>query len=356
MLSLPLSASAAALALLLAALGAGGALAQNETYRLTDGDDWADQTQPPADEDEALIRDARRALAEDRPGEARNMLDDWIRTHDRSGSQWLPTAYRLRGDAKRAQGDEFKALYDYESVIRGFPGSDEFVIAIEREVDIAVEYANGKKRKAFGLRIESGGDTAVEIFIRANERLPGSALAERALVELADYYFRRREMDLASEAYGIYLINFPEGPNRLHAKERQIYASIATFNGPRYDATGLRDAREQVRRFELEYPAVAKREGLDESLLLRMDEAEAAAMLETARWYLRVDDHAAAKLTLTRLLMKFPRTVAADTGLTMLENRGWLPPSAAEPEPPAPEETPLPSEAASDDAAPEGAP
>ena len=297
--------------------------AQTRAYSLGD-DEWTLDREPEPGSDDEVIARARRALASGDPREARRILDPWITANDRSGKVQVPTALRLRGDARVALNDEYNALYDYEAVIRRFPQSEEFVIAIERELEIALRYAFGLRRKFFGLRLERADDLAIEILIRVQERLPGSVLAERAAIELADYYYRNREMREASEAYDLYLLNFPNGPNRMRAMERRIYASIARFRGPRHDASGLIDASLKIESFAAEYPAEAERQGLNNALIARLDESAAAHMLDTANWYLRTNDDPSAALTLRRLIRRHPQTVAASRALDILEARGWL--------------------------------
>lgn len=312
--------------------------AQSESYTLNDDGSWTLQSAPDPASDAGVMAEARRLLAQNRAREAKRVLDEWIGANERSGKEHVPEAFRLRGDALVAMRDEYKALYDYETVIKRFPQSEEFVIAVERELDIGVRYAHGMKKKFLGMRIEDAGDLAAEILIRVQERMPGSALAERAAIELGDYYFRRREMRDAADAYDLYLINFPNGPNRMRAMERRIYASIARFRGPRHDASGLIDAQIQIESFALQYPTQAEREGLNSALISRLDESAAAHMLDTAEWYLRTKDDPSAALVLRRLVRKHPQTVAASRAMDILESRGWV--ETARPAAPAPNEAP----------------
>lgn len=339
----------------------GAAWSQTDEYRLDGETGWKQQGAAATGEDDEVIAQSRRQIADDRPRQALSTLSKWIESNERSGKPQLAEAYRLRGDALLALNQEYRALYDYEVVAMKHAQSDQYPIAIQRELDIGIAYANGKRRKLWGLiRVDDAGEIAQEILVRVQERMPGSVLAEQAAIELADYYFRKREMDLASEAYNLYLINFPAGPNRRHAMERRIYASISEFNGPTYDGTSLLNAREQTRAFAREYPAEAQEKELDQRLVDRIDEASAAQMLDTAAWYRTVGDVAGERLTLTRLVHKHPRTVAAETGLNMLEERGWLKPVAP---PVTPEGTEVPaadipaeSSAPSEGAAPAGEP
>lgn len=305
-----------------APLCAQNVVAQSRTYTLDEGG-WVEGEAPEPGTNAARIAEARALLAEGRAGAAASLLTDFIREYETSRNPFLPQAYRLRGDARTAQGDEFKALYDYEAVIQSFPASEEVAIAVEREFEIAQRYAAGMRKKWLGLRVEPAGDIAIEIYIRTQERLPGSALAEQAAIALADYYFDRRDWPFATEAYDLYLLNFPQGPSAVKAQKRRIYAEIAGYGGPTRDTRPLIEARERILRFSRLYPAEAQASGLDEELIDRVDESLAEQMLVTSKWYLRIKDNPSARYTLRRLVEKYPTTLAAREGMSLMDARGW---------------------------------
>ena len=229
----------------------------------------------------------------------------------------------LRGDAKVALNREYRALYDYERVLKQFWGSDAFPIAVQRELEIGLKYAHGRKIRVWGLRIGDAGEVAVEILIRVQERLPGSELAERAAIELADYFYRQRKMRLAHDAYDLYLENFPEGSNRMRAMQRLIQTDIARFKGPKYDSAGLIDAQIRIEDFLARFPTEADRSGINEALIVRIDESRGAQLLDTAKWYLKTGDWPSARLTLQRLVRDHPKTLAAHRANEILSKRGW---------------------------------
>lgn len=315
-----------------------GALAQGSSFTLERDGRWRLEREPEPGSDEAVVAEARRLLAENRPGGAYDRINTWIKQHDAESqgtSPWLAEAYLARGDARLAMGNEFKALFDYEVVASRFPASTAFVRAIERELEIARMYSRGLKRRMFGVRMGETEETAIELMIRAQERLPGSVIAEQAAVELADHYFRKRDMALAAEAYDLYLLNYPQGPNRVKAMQRRIYANIAQFKGPAYDSSSLIDAELQIRRFAAELPTESERLGIDDALLARIDESLAVQRLDTARWRIGRGDLASARFLLRRLVKDHPRSNAAGEAIQILSERGWLTP-APPPEPPAP--------------------
>ena len=180
---------------------------------------------------------------------------------------------------------------------------------------------NGLKLRSFGIRYGDPEPIVREIFIRTGERVPGSVLAERALISMADYYYARRDMPLARDSYDVYLLNFPEGPNAVHARARRIFTDVARFKGPKYDASGLIDAGVRVRTFLNRHPNEAREVGVDSALLTRIDESIAAQLLDTANWYLTQDDWPSARYTLGRLIREHPGSVAAIRAHEMLDAR-----------------------------------
>lgn len=313
--------------LLLSAALAAPATGQAVEYELNaEGDGWEEVSREGVDAEEALINECREMIADGRPSMARRKLDKFIEAKQFSDSPWLPEAYLLRGDAWVGKKDEYKALFDYEYAITRYPGSDVFVRAIEREYEIAVAYVHGLKRKSWGIRYEDASLIGEELLVRVQERLPGSLLAEKAGMELADYYFRQRDMQAASEAYELFMLNYPRSDRTKDALERRIYANISRFRGPKYDASGLIEARALLAEFRQRYPADARRNGLDEALDLRLEESEASQALTTARWYLRRHDQPSARFTLNRLLRDHPTTVAAAQAIDLMTERGWIAP------------------------------
>ena len=312
------------MAALAVCLWTGLAHAQATTFTLDEETGWVAGEPPEPGTDAALMADSRRFIAEGRPSLARSRLRRWIREHRNTDNPYLPTAYLLLGDADSAMGNEYRALFSYEALIGKFPESPEYVIAIQRELEIATRYARGMRRKGFiPLRIFDSGPTAQELLVLVQQRLPGSEAAERAAIELADFYYRTRQMKLAAEMYEILRINFPDSRFRKRALQRQVLATLTQFKGPKYDATPLKEAALLIEEFRDRYPIEADEVGLNESLLARIDESAAAQMLDTARYYLRTGDPISARFTLRRLVRNHPRSGAATRAREILTEQGW---------------------------------
>jgi hypothetical protein len=306
------------------ALALTAAACAQEAVRLEPGGTWRPIPTPREQADAGFLDGARRLIAQGEHSRAGSMLTKWLEQPDNRTSPWYPEALLLRGNSKVAAGREFAALYDYEEIARDFAGSEVFAAALEKELEVAELYLAGRKKRVLGVRIESGVPFAEEIILRINERLPGSKLAERALRGLADHYYGARDLRTAAETYDVYLSLFPTSPGRGHALQRRVFATLAQYRGPQFDGRGLEDAKFQIEDFQREFPRQARDLGMTDALTARIEESQAEELLITARWYLNRDDLPAARLTLNRLIRKYPATAAAQDAMATCEEHGWL--------------------------------
>ena len=275
-------------------------------YTLDDFDHWTPSKVPsPVDEQ---LQQARVALANGDAARALNLSENFLENNPLG--QGRADALLIQGDAQLALGYEYKALFAYEDVARRYSSSASFIPALEREYEIAKAYAHGLRKRFIGtFRWIDAGDDAQEIFIRIQERLPGSELAEKAGMELSDYYFRIRDMPLAADSYDLFVQNYPRSKRVNKAKLRLIYSYYAQFKGPQYDASGLREATSRLKLLQADDPALAQQIGA-EALLVRVYESEAAKLLNDALWYESMGDMISTELTLRSLVNKFPKSIA----------------------------------------------
>ncbi len=284
------------------------AFAQAEKYTLDALDRWQKVADVDPASEEAQLLAARRALLNGEASRAKNLANAFIERYPLS--RYRADALLIRGDATLAEGDEYEALFDYEEIARRYAGTDVFIPTLERELEIATSYAKGLKKRLFGtVRILDASEEAQELLIRIQERLPGSELAERAGMELSDYYFNRREMMMAAESYRLFIENYPRSAQVNKARLRLIYAYIAGFRGPEYDASGLLEARAKLRSLQALQPGLAQQVGAA-AILSRIEESEAAKFLSTASWYLEVNDPISAEQSIRRLVQRHPTSIA----------------------------------------------
>lgn len=276
---------------------------------LSSDDRWIKASDDDTSTEAGQLRQAQLALARGDASRALNLVTGWIDRYP--ASKLRPVGLLIKGDALLASGEEYKALYEYEAIARSYAASEVFVTALEREFQIATAYANGLRRKFMGtFRWISGDEEAQELLIRIQERMPGSELAERAGMELADFYFRKRELQMAADAYDLFVRNYPKSRQVEKAKLRHIYSLCASYKGPLYDARGLFEASERLRDLQVTDSITAQRVGAD-ALLVRIYESEAMKLLVEAEWYSYMDDPVSAERIIRSIMRKYPKSIAA---------------------------------------------
>jgi len=286
--------------------------AGQDRYRLDEEKTWTPLTQFDPDTPEGQLQAVRKLLAQSQGEEAFEAAGAWIESHPNHAL--LPEAYLLRADAQVLKQEYYEALFDYEYLIRHFPESEQFQTALAREFKIAELFERGMKRKLWGMRILKADEEAEELFIRIQERVPGSRLGERASLALGDYYFNRSEMGSAAEAYDLFMINYPHSEKRQTALLQLIRANLATFKGPRFDASGLIEAAERIKTYEREFPLAAEKLGT-EALLVRIRESLALKDFHTAEWYEGQGENVSAMTLYERIARDYPKTAVAERAL-----------------------------------------
>ena len=292
-----------------------------QRYDLEDGD-WVRQAPPTPGTPEAELEAIRKLIAQGQGKEAKHQTDTWIETHP--DHKLMPEALLVRGDANVAREHFYKSLFDYEQLIREYPGSAQFHTALEREFELAKLFLGGTKRLFWGMRIFPAKDEAEEILVRIQERVPGSELGEDASIMLADYFFDKPQMDSAADAYDLFLVNYPHSERKEWAMLRLIQANLARFKGPRFDATGLIEAGQRLKTYRVEYPASAERMGVD-ALLIRIDESLAMRDMVAADWHVLRKQPLSAIYLYRRIIQDYPQTAAAQDAIKKLADIGAEP-------------------------------
>lgn len=308
-------------AALLGPVVAPGLAGAQDRFELTE-DGWSETPAADPASPEGQLRAARRAFASGRYDEALELAEAWTEAFPNHPSQ--PAARLLMGDAKAAQGDYYLSLFDYEYVIRAYPGSAEFNVALEREYEIAYLYLTGTKRKFWGFRVLPAQGEAEEILIRIQERVPSTPLAERAMLRLGDHYFAEGDMFLASEAYDLFVELYPDSADRQYATLRLIHAELARFRDTRFDPTGLLEARQRLELFEQEFPAAAEQIN-SRALIRRIESTLARKQLVTAQWFQTRGETVSAAYLFNRIAEDYPGTEASLLAVQELESIGPIP-------------------------------
>ena len=287
-----------------------------ETYTLDEKTDtWILTDAPEPGSPEAQLAAAAKQLASGDYQEAMRLSSIWMTRNKRH--PLIGEAHIIHGDALFAQRYFYESLFDYEIVARDHYGTKAAITANERELEVATMFANGLRKRLWGIRFSDATDEAEELLIRIQERLPRSPLAETAAMELADLYYRRKQMKLANDMYLIFIENYPHSPEIDKARARLIYTRLATYRGPEFNDAGLYDARNELLKLQFMSPRLANtvKSG---ALITRIDESLGQKMLRTAQWYMRVNNPIAAEYTVRRLITLHEHTAASIEALEHL--------------------------------------
>ena len=229
------------------AVGPSARAAEPKTWDYAGGGQWplakapvASTTQGQPVENPTLDR-AERLLKQKRADDAESLILEWVKSHRTAPDR--DRGLSLLAQSYYQQGDRLRAFYQLDELLVTYPESKYYYPALEKQYQIADDFLRGAKRKFLGLYIIPATDEAIEMLYRIQERSPGSALAERAMLRTADYYYNTGQFDLASDVYTAYLRSYPRSPEVPRVSLRRAFSAYAQFHGVRFDSTPLIEAR-----------------------------------------------------------------------------------------------------------------
>jgi outer membrane assembly lipoprotein YfiO len=243
-------------------------------------------------------------------GPAKKIVVNWIKNHN--GSPIRDRGVYLLGECNYLMGNRTLAFYNFDELLDQAPDSRYFYPALQRQYDIADAYLRGYKNRFLGLPILGAEVEATEMLYRVQQRSPGSPLAEKALLRVADYYYSNGDFDMAADAYAAYIRGYPRSPHIARVRLRQAFSSLAQFRGTKFDATPIIDARQQLQDLAAAYPQIAEEENIP-AIVVRIDKALARKLLETGDFYRRTSKPSAAVYYYRYLIGSYPDSREAQT-------------------------------------------
>jgi outer membrane protein assembly factor BamD len=223
----------------------------------------------------------------------------------------MPQVLLLHGDAEVIRGNRYAALYPYEDLLNNYPTSDLYLTVLEREFNIAEAFLGGYKRKFLGLRVLPVTEDALQLLDRIQDRQRGSAIAERAGIRVADYYYSAGKFQEAIDAYSDFMKRYPYSQYYRKAEIRRAESSLGNFRGVLFDYTPLIDARDLLGDIVRSYPQSAEHlqaRAIDD----RIYQLEGQKELEIARYYYRAGKRYASAYYYKRVIANWPDTLHAE--------------------------------------------
>lgn len=265
---------------------------------------------------------------------ARETVLAWLKSN--RGTPLYDRGLYFMAEALSGERDHVKAFYYCDQLLDEHPESPIYQNALELQYEIADRYLLGAKDRLMGLRILGRQDAAIEMLFRIQQRAPGSPVSEKALLRTADYYWAAGEFDLAADAYQAYGQAHPRSPLIPQVRLREAYANLAQFNGPKFDATSVVNAKMLLQQIKAEYPDLARQENLDQKIELA-DRQMARKVYLNADFYRRTHQPQASAALCRRVIEIYPQLPEAEDARKLLAqvDPGSVaaPETSAEPQP-----------------------
>jgi len=230
----------------------------------------------------------------------------------------------LAGLASIDRGRLYKAFEWFEQQLSEFPAGQYSAQALEKDYEIAEQFLGGRKRVVAGIFRLPAREEGLSILTRITEHAPGSVLAQKAMLRIADDYYTRGEWPEAVDAYDHYVKSFRRTGEVQFASLRAARAMYASFKGVAYDDTPLIDAQQRFRSFAAAYPAAARKANVSVTLK-EIEGLRAEKVFRTARFYERTGRHSAAVFSYRQIVDAYPSTDLAEPARDALVRLGATP-------------------------------
>lgn len=292
--------------------------ALGEEMILRDGQ-WESVAAPEPGTPQSKIAEIEQALREGKERKAYRLAKLFVK--DNPGHPDVERALYLAGQAQMERGRYWSAFEWFEEQVSTYPLGRLFERGLVRQAGIAEAFLAGRKRWLAGILPVSAKDEGLEILQRVAQRLPGSLLADRCLMTVADYYFQRKRWDDAIAAYDQYVDMFGD---RLRSSEAELQACNAAFNsfrGVEWDDTPLLEARQRYSRYLSSHPR-SDEAAMVSGRLDTIEQTRARKDFEVARFYQRIGRPGAAAIYYREIMRLYPGTNWADLSTEALERLG----------------------------------
>jgi len=241
---------------------------------------------------------------------SRKSLITWLRANPTSA--FRDQALMMMARTLYAGDDLIRAFFYCDELMDTYADSVLYSQAMQLQYDIADEYLKGRKDKFWGMRVLGRKEDAVEMLFRVQQRNPGSPVAEKSLLRTADHYWDEGDFDLAADAYDSFGNSFPRSPLARDVQLQEARSNLAQYNGPKFDATPIINAREQLVQLAGEDPLFARQNDV-EPLISESERQLARKLVISADFYRRTGKPAARKHLLARLVRDYPGTPEAQS-------------------------------------------
>ncbi len=297
--------------------------------RVWDGKAWVEASPAAPGSPEADLEAIRDRIGNGKNKKAVKAVDAFLVNHGDSPA--CEEAMSLAGEAQMNRGRYWDAYKWYERQISTYPNGAFFERALDREYKIADAFLKGRKRRTLKIFKVSAQDDGIEILMRISAHAPGTQLAQRSLLRVADYHFDKQQYAEAVKVYDEFVKQNPQSPRRSYAMLKSAKANLLSFRGVNWDITPLLEAAERFRVFAQAYPQAAKGENIPH-ILAEIRLTLAHKLFHSGKFYERVKRPRAAVFYYWKLLREYPETHWAESARGRMEMMGRIQPLEPQPQ------------------------
>ncbi len=196
----------------------------------------------------------------------------------------------------------------YKEYLSRFTKTTHFDQILGRRYEIAFMFITGKiKQKLFGLRILSARTRGLEIVRELLKQYPYAPVSEGNLLDLADYLYQQKDFDEAQTEYESFMASFPKSKFRHVALFRTGEIYLRQYQGTDYQPAELEKAEKCFRQYTENYPNEQLATEATNKLVV-IDNLKAEREFLVAKFYLRTNEPASAKIYMEAIIRNYPET------------------------------------------------
>jgi len=201
----------------------------------------------------------------------------------------------LAGQAQMDRGRYVEAYERFNQQMDQYRNGAYYDRAVQRQYEIADAFLKGRKRRTMWMFRVSAIDKGIDILNGIADRVPGTVVAEKALLRVGDYHYDTGNVVQAVEAYDHYVKTFPQSPRQRlgHAMLRAARARYAQYRGDAFEDTPLIDAQQRFSIYAGRYPEQANKANVP-MVLSQIRNSLVQRYFASARFYQRVGRKTAA--------------------------------------------------------------
>ncbi|MBN1553687.1 MAG: outer membrane protein assembly factor BamD [Phycisphaerae bacterium] len=297
------------------------------------GTEWVSPkpAQPGTPEGDLVV--LRQMVADGQNKRVVKNVEEFLVNHGESPA--CEEAMNLAGQALIHRGQYWEAYKWYERQISTYPNGAFFQRALDREFHIANAFVEGRKRKALKIFRVPADEDGLDMLTRIAAHAPGTPIAERSLLRVADHHFSKTQYPQAVACYEDFLKNSPLSEHRKYVMLQIARSYLLSYRGIKWDSTPLLDARKRYQLFAQAYPRDAEKENV-EGILEEIRLGLAQKVYSTGRFYERTKYPRAAAYYYRKTIADYPDTHWANSARGRLDMLGPLPTDALPYTPPPP--------------------